>query len=137
MWCRNILNIQLFKLFRFFLLLFDLLCLWLQIIKIRKVQKLYARNVHHLAQIHRTIVHHIKASLHTVRTHRDIIRKFNHLSRHTLRAMTNKTYSLISVIIFFRMVRSCHFFFFFFPASVLSVVFLVCLFFIYNDKIIF
>ena len=59
------------------------------------------------------------------------------LSRHTLRAMTNKTYSLISVIIFFRMVRSCHFFFFFFPASVLSVVFLVCLFFIYNDKIIF
>ena len=97
--CRNIFNIQLRKFLWFLFFLLDLFCFWLHSFQIRKIQKLHSRHIHHFSQIQRTAAHRIKASLHTVRTHRNMVRKIDHLPGHTLRSVTDKADLLVTVII--------------------------------------
>ena len=92
---RNILDIQDRFFFFFRLFLFHTLALRDLCIHVSKSH--HRSHVHKLAVIH--IVHCIKAFLHTVRTHADIVRKIDHLSGHTLRSVTDKADLLVTVII--------------------------------------
>ena len=139
---RNILDIQFMEFFRFFLFLLNLLRFRLHILQIRHIEELYARHIHQTVQIHRAVGHGVKASLHTVRTHCNIIGKINHLPRHALRTVTDKTDLLISVVIF--LIRTAVFFiggnnFLFLLLSgraALSVILFFFIFLIYYDEIL-
>ena len=87
------------ELLRLFLFLLDFLRFRLKVLQIRHIQELNPRHVHQTADIYGTVIHGIKTSLHAVRTYRDVVRQFDHLSRHTLRAMTDEADLLISVIL--------------------------------------
>ena len=97
--CRKILDIdQRLSLFPFFFLL-QLLFLRNHLFQIRHIHNLDSRHIHKLAVINISIIHSVKALLHTVTAHRNMIRKVYHLSRHTLRTSANKTHLFVFVIL--------------------------------------
>ena len=99
---RNILDIQDRFFFFFRLFLFHTLALRDLCIHVSKSH--HRSHVHKLAVIHPAkihIVHCIKAFLHTVRTHADIIRKIDHLSGHTLRSVTDEADLFIAIFVIF------------------------------------
>ena len=87
------------ELLRLFLFLLDLLGLRLHILKVRHIKELHPRHVHQTVQIYGTVVHRVKTPLHTVRAYRDIVRQFDHLPGHALRAVTDKADLLVSIVV--------------------------------------
>ena len=97
--CRNILDIdnRFLRLTLFFLL--HLLLFWKNPFQIRHIHKMNSRRISKLTQIKRHVVHGIKALLHTVLTHANVVWKVNHLPRNALRSVTHETIFFITLII--------------------------------------
>ena len=96
---RKILDVdQRLSLFPFFFLL-QLLFLRNRLLQIRHIHNLDSRHIHKLAVINISIIHSVKALLHTVAAHRNMVGQINHLPCHTLRTSANKTYFFVLVIL--------------------------------------
>ena len=125
--CRNILDIQdRLTLFAFFFLL-DLLLLWDHILKIIHTEHLHSRHIQKLAVIHLSAWHHIKARLHAVRTHTDMIRQIHHLAGLAFRSVTDEAYLFIFIIIFLLIfdnnILVIYFFYFIFQFVMIHIIF--------------